>query len=151
MLGVSILRVSAGAPGGDPFVILGERSGGRFLTAPIGPTEAISLVMRMEGIATSEPLTHDLFASMFQEAGFIADRVEIAPRGDGRESSDGGNSSDGNEVGARLFYRAGGSPRVRELRVADALALGLRLGVPFYADEALVRAARSRVILRQSA
>ena len=41
MLGVSILRVSAGAPGGDPFVILGERSGGRFLTAPIGPTEAI--------------------------------------------------------------------------------------------------------------
>ena len=157
MLGVSILRVSAGAPGGDPFVILGERSGGRFLTAPIGPTEAISLVMRMEGISTSEPLTHDLFASMFQEAGFIADRVEIAPRGcadyspDAADSPDSSNSSEGNELGARLFYRAGGSPRVRELRVADALALGLRLGVPFYADEALVRAARSRVILRQSA
>lgn len=150
MVPLTILRVSAGPPGGEPFAILGERGGARFLAAPLCPTDAISLVMHMERIDAPEPLTHDLFAAMFEEAGFIADRIEVIPRDTiprdtvPREAAE-------QELEARLFYRAGSSLRVRTLRVTDALALAPRLGAPLYADERLVRMASPRVILRQSA
>ena len=118
--------VSPGARDGSPFAVLGEAEGGRVLAVPAGPTEACAMVMEMEGITPIRPLTHDLLASFFREAGFVLDRMELSPGPHGG-------------LKARLFYRTGSRMRVREVRPSDALALAQRLGAPIYAEARLIR------------
>ena len=50
-------------------VILKERERERYLPIWIGPWEASSIAMRLQGLTPERPLTHDLFATTLEQLG----------------------------------------------------------------------------------
>jgi Uncharacterized conserved protein len=104
----------------EPVVILEDRVSERRLVLPIGPFEASAIIMEMEGITPPRPLTHDLLAELFTEAGFFLDGVELF-----------GESAD--TAQALLLYHKGLRKYERAVRPSDALALALRLEAPISA------------------
>src|SRR5829696_132753 len=59
-------------------VILKERERERYLPIWIGPWEASSIAMRLQGLTPERPLTHDLFATTLEQLGASVERVIIA-------------------------------------------------------------------------
>jgi uncharacterized protein len=111
--------------GDETFVVLDDKAKDRRLQLPIGPFEASAIVIEMECIFTPRPLTHVLLAEIFEEGGFVLDRVELL--GDARI-----------DTRARLLYHKGLRVFEKEARPSDALALALRLGAPVFAEASMI-------------
>jgi uncharacterized protein len=118
--------------GGEPTAILEEPETGRRLEIPIGPFEASAVILELEGIVPPRPLTHDLLAQVFEEAGFRLEGVELFGEGGAR---------------ARLSYFKGEERAEKEVRPSDALALALRLGAPITAVSSMLGRAAGRAPL----
>jgi len=133
------LRVrSVRIDGGEPVVALEDPETGRRLDIPIGPFEASAVILELEGIVPPRPLTHDLLAQVFEEAGFRLEGAELFGRGGER---------------ARLTYRRGEARAEKEVRPSDALALALRLGAPITARASMLeeKAIRAPLFWRRRA
>ncbi len=111
----------------EPVVLLEEKNGSRHLTVRVGPFEASAIIMELEGIQPTRPLTHDLLAEVFEEAGFTMDRVVLF-----------GSTT----MRARLEYRRGLRRLRKEVRPSDALALALRVRTHIVAAPALLSSTR---------
>jgi uncharacterized protein len=107
-----------------PVIILAEEGGERSLAVVSGPFEASAVIIKLEGISTPRPLTHDLLASFIADHGFVLDCVEFY-------------GAAGDSYLARMRYRKGLSRYSREIRPSDAIALAIRLDAPLWADPAL--------------
>jgi bifunctional DNase/RNase len=118
--------------GGEPTAVLEDPETGRRLEIPIGPFEASAVILELEGIVPPRPLTHDLLAQVFKEAGFRLESAELYGDGGAR---------------ARLTYSRGSARAEKEVRPSDALALALRLGAPITARSSLLGAAAGRAPL----
>jgi hypothetical protein len=59
-------------------VILKEKARDRYLPIWIGPWEASSIAMRLQGLTPERPLTHDLFAATLEQLGASIERVVIS-------------------------------------------------------------------------
>ncbi len=105
-----------------PILFLGERESGRTLTIPIGPAEANSIILHMEGILPPRPLTHDLLAELFQRHGFRLRSLELY-------------GYCGDEILARLRYSHGIRMHTMEVRPSDGIALAVRLLAPILVNE----------------
>lgn len=105
----------------QPVVVLEDTRRGRRLPIPVGPFEASAIILELEGITPPRPLTHDLLAELFKEAGYSLDRIELF-------------GSAGSDARARLQYRRGFRRFGKEVRPSDALALALRLRAPIMAE-----------------
>src|SRR4029079_12076968 len=62
---------------GRHVLLLKEVGVGRILPVWIGPWEAQAIAMRLQGIASERPLTHDLFAATLGTLGARIERVVI--------------------------------------------------------------------------
>jgi bifunctional DNase/RNase len=113
--------------GGDgmPVVLLIDDVEGLGVPVSVGPFEASAIILELEGISPPRPLTHDLLAEIFREAGLSLERAELF----GEASSD---------AQARLVYRRGLSRRTRLVRPSDAIALAIRLKAPIQAERSLL-------------
>lgn len=120
--------------GGEPTAVLEDPESGRHLDIPIGPFEASAVILELEGIVPPRPLTHDLLAQVFEEAGFLLRRVELFGEGGSR---------------ARLAYLRGESLVEKEVRPSDALALALRLDAPILAEPGIL--GRENLLWRRKA
>jgi uncharacterized protein len=118
--------------GGEPTAVLEDPETGRRLEIPIGPFEASAVILELEGIVPPRPLTHDLLAEFFTEAGFRMEGVELFGEGG---------------VKARLCYGKGDARSEKEVRPSDALALALRLGAPISATDSLLGRSPARAPL----
>ena len=118
-----------------PVVILGTADGEQSFSLSIGPYEASAIVMEMEGLLPSRPLTHDVLANMFERHNYILDSIELYAL-----------SLDG--VLARLAYHH----RIRhwkmELRPSDGIALALKLHAPILCDSDLLERLAPRTLSR---
>jgi bifunctional DNase/RNase len=103
-------------------VILKDVEHDRYLPIWIGAWEASSIAMRLQGMATERPLTHDLFAATLEQLSVRVDRVVIS------ELSD-------ETYHARLYLDRDGVEVEIDARPSDALALAVRGSVPIYAAE----------------
>jgi bifunctional DNase/RNase len=85
--------------------------------------------MRLQGMATERPLTHDLFAATLEQLSVRIDRVVISELAD-------------ETYHARLYLDRDGIEVEIDARPSDALALAVRGAVPiFAAEEVLAQAA----------
>ena len=102
-------------------VILKETGRERYLPIWIGPWEASSIAMRLQGLTPERPLTHDLFASTLEarRRATVA-RVVISDLAD-------------ETFHARLFVERDGQIGEIDARPSDALALAVRVGAPIFA------------------
>jgi bifunctional DNase/RNase len=102
-----------------PIVILRDEAGQLFLPIWIGVFEANAIALRIEGVVTPRPMTHDLLRSTFLEFGANIRKVVIC---DLRE----------NTFYALIHYLMGEQERTLDSRPSDAIALALRAEAPIF-------------------
>jgi len=124
---LSVRGIAAGFGDEAPLVVLQDEPRSSSLRIPVGPYEASSIILEVEGIATYRPLAHDLLAAFFRDHGFLLESAYIydtVPDGDG-----------GERFLSRIRYRKGFRRWEKEVRPSDAIALALRLGAPILAPQ----------------
>jgi uncharacterized protein len=110
-------------------VILREAERDRYLPIWIGPWEANSIAMKLQGSTPERPLTHDLATSILGELGVTVKRVVIVDLA--RET-----------FHARLVLEdSSGHELEIDSRPSDALAIAVRVDAPVFADAAVLERA----------
>ncbi|MFD1187977.1 bifunctional nuclease family protein [Pontibacter rugosus] len=106
-------------------LVLGEREGNRRLPIIIGMFEAQSIAIQIEKINPNRPLTHDLFKSFAEEMDVRVTEIMISDLKEGVFYS-------------RIVCTDGTKDFELDARPSDAIAIGLRFGVPIYTVESVL-------------
>jgi bifunctional DNase/RNase len=107
---------------------LAEENGERRIPIIIGPIEAQSIAIQLEGLIPPRPLTHDLFKQMASAYGIQISEVIIYKLEEGIFYSE-------------LVCKRGNVDVVIDSRTSDAVALALRFGCPIYTTEEILHRA----------
>jgi len=110
---------------GRHVLLLKEIGPGRILPVWIGQWEAQAIAMRLQGIASERPLTHDLFLNALAELGVRLERVVITSLAD-------------ETFHALLILISAASRHEVDARPSDAIALAVRVECPIYASTAVL-------------
>jgi hypothetical protein len=116
---------SSQSQSGSFALVLGEERGNRRLPIIIGMFEAQAIAIEIEKIVPNRPMTHDLFKSFAQSFRFSVLEIVISDLREG------------------VFYAkivcTDGTRKVEvDARPSDAIAIGLRFGVPIYTFEPIL-------------
>lgn len=106
-------------------LVLGEKDGNRRLPIIIGMFEAQSIAIQIEKISPNRPLTHDLFKSFAQHLHVNVLEVLISDLKEGVFYS-------------KIVCSDGERQFDLDARPSDAIAIGLRFGVPIYTVESVL-------------
>ncbi len=106
---------------GRHVLLLKELGAGRILPVWIGQWEAQAIAMRLQGIGSERPLTHDLFVATLAEIGVRMERVVIS-------------SLTEETFHARLILVTADSRLEVDARPSDAIALAVRTECPIFAS-----------------
>lgn len=115
----------------SPIVVLKKPGESLFLPIWIGVFEANAIALRLEGVQTPRPMTHDLLRSLIEALGGQVTAVEV-------------NSLIENTFHATIQLRTAAGQAVQvDARPSDAIALALRCEVPIRVAESVFRAAHA--------
>jgi bifunctional DNase/RNase len=104
-------------------VILKEAERDRYLPIWIGPSEANAIAMRLQGVTSERPLTHDLLVTILGAVHGSVNRVVVTHVDEGT-------------FHARLYLdTAEGTETEIDSRTSDAIAVAVRTGSRIYVDE----------------
>jgi bifunctional DNase/RNase len=106
-------------------VILREADAERYLPIWIGPWEAQSIAMSLQGVETERPMTHDLLAALLDELSVSVRHILVS------ELSD-------ETYRARIVLVEGGTDHEVDARPSDAIALAVRVSAPIFASETVL-------------
>jgi bifunctional DNase/RNase len=106
-------------------VILKEKSSDRYLPIWIGQTEADAIAMKLQGVETPRPLTHDLLRNMVKDLGAKINYIVV-------------NDLRDDTFYAKINLTIDSRNLEVDSRPSDAIALAVRVDVPIYAAEAVV-------------
>lgn len=115
VLGISYSQIQTGAYA----LILAQADGPYRIPVVIGPSEAQSIALRMEGVTPPRPMTHDLFMSFAHGFGVKLVEAFIYKFEDGIFSSE-------------LTFTDGDRTIVLDSRTSDAVAIAMRTNAPIY-------------------
>ena len=121
ILGLSVSQTQSGAYA----LVLAEENGDRRIPIIIGPVEAQSIAIQLEGLKPPRPLTHDLFKNLAFAFDINISEVVIYKLEEGIFYSELVCVVDENEV------------RI-DSRTSDAVALALRFKCPIYTNEEIL-------------
>jgi uncharacterized protein len=116
--------------GGTCAIVLREADGERFLPVVIGLLEAQAIAVKIQGMPTPRPLTHDLMSAVMTELHGKLVRVTID------------NVREGTFFATLEIDDEGRIFKI-DARPSDAVALALRAGAPIFVSEAVMDAAGS--------
>jgi len=118
---LEILGISFSKSGSDAYaLLLGKKSPGWHIPVIIGPLEAQSIAMQMEGMKPPRPQTHDLFVEFARAFGIEIKEVEIH------------EFKKGVFFAKILCESEFHEPVLLDARTSDAVALALRFRCPVY-------------------
>lgn len=106
-------------------LVLGERDGNRRLPIIIGMFEAQSIAIQIEKINPNRPLTHDLFKTFAEQMDVTITEILISDLKEGVFYS-------------KIMCTDGTREFELDSRPSDAIAIGLRFGVPIYTVESVL-------------
>ncbi|HKZ83369.1 MAG TPA: bifunctional nuclease family protein [Anaerolineae bacterium] len=109
-------------------VILKDLESDRYLPIWIGPCEAESITIELQGVAVARPLTHDLLKTVVVNLGGKVSQVVV-------------NDLRNDTFYARILLSVNGRQMEIDARPSDAIALAVRARVPIYVAEAVMDAA----------
>lgn len=124
ILGLSVSQSQSGAYA----LVLAEDKGERRIPIIIGPVEAQSIAIELEGLKPPRPLTHDLFKQMASAFDIRITEVIIYKLEEGIFYSE-------------LICMRNEKQIVIDSRTSDAVALSLRFGCPIYTSEEILNRA----------
>ncbi len=116
---------SSQSQSGSFALILGEKLGNRRLPIIIGMFEAQSIAIQIEKISPNRPLTHDLFKAFAEHVHVTIIEVIISDLKEGVFYS-------------RIVCSDGATTFEIDARPSDAIAIGLRFGVPIFTVESVL-------------
>ncbi len=108
-----------------PIVLLKTSSPEGILPIPVGPSEASSIIVEIEGVHPPRPLPHDLIADIFRRHHFVMEYCEI------RDQLD-------DFFTAYIHYRRRFRKFCMEVRPSDAIAMALKLETPMMVNPELL-------------
>jgi len=106
----------------QPVVVLSGKEDRRQLMLVIGPAEATSIAVPLQGMVPPRPLTHDLFLTLFGRLNARLARVVITDLRDG-------------VFYASVEIQSGAKPISLDARPSDAIALAIRAKVPVLVEK----------------
>jgi len=121
VLGLSVSQTQTGAYA----LVLAEEDGDRRIPIIIGPVEAQSIAIQLEGLHPPRPLTHDLFKNIAQAFQIELIEVIIYKLEEGIFFSE-------------LICEQNGTHIAIDSRTSDAVALALRFKCPIYTTEEII-------------
>jgi len=121
VLGLSVSQTQTGAYA----LVLAEDNGDRRIPIIIGPVEAQSIAIQLEGLHPPRPLTHDLFKNIAQAFQIELIEVLIYKLEEGIFFSE-------------LICEQNGVRIAIDSRTSDAVALSLRFKCPIYTSEEIL-------------
>ncbi|MCD6230565.1 MAG: bifunctional nuclease family protein [Dehalococcoidia bacterium] len=117
-------------------VILKEKDNNRYLPIWIGPNEADAIAVKLQNVELNRPLTHDLLQSVITTLGASVNFVVVS-------------ALQNDTFYGKLDLNVGDEEVEIDSRPSDALALAVRMGVPIYAEEAVL--AKAGITLEEEA
>lgn len=121
VLGISYSPMQTGAFA----MLLAEENGPRRIPVVIGSSEAQSIAIKLEGVATPRPITHDLFCALAGAFDISLQEVFIYKFEDGIFSSE-------------LRFVGPGREVAIDARTSDAVAIAIRMGAPIYTTQKIM-------------
>jgi bifunctional DNase/RNase len=112
----------------QPVIILKELDSNRYLPIWIGQFEATAILMEIQGIHPSRPLTHDLLKTVIDSLNSSVSRIVINELKDGT-------------FFARIFISIESKEIEIDARPSDAIALAVRFSVPIFANDSVLEQA----------
>ena len=112
----------------QPVIILKDRTSSRFLPIWIGQFEATAILMEIQGIKPSRPLTHDLLNSIIGDLHAQVTKIIINDLKDGT-------------FYAQIYLSFNSSTLAVDARPSDAIALAVRAHAPIFAEEEVLEKA----------
>lgn len=109
----------------QPVIILKESSTSRYLPIWIGQFEATAILMEIQGIRPSRPLTHDLLKTVIDKLSAEVESVVISDLKEGT-------------FYAQIHMSINSSKLQIDARPSDAIALAVRTKVPIFANESVL-------------
>ncbi|MFA9389235.1 MAG: bifunctional nuclease domain-containing protein [Prolixibacteraceae bacterium] len=131
VLGLSVSQTQTGAYA----LVLVEESGDRRIPIIIGPVEAQSIAIQLEGLHPPRPLTHDLFKNIANAFQIELLEVIIYKLEEGIFYSE-------------LICEQGGTRIAVDSRTSDAVALALRFKCPIFTSEDIL--AKAGIVIEVS-
>lgn len=122
MIEVTIDSIRVSLMSQNRIVVLREDEGERFLPIWIGPFEADSITMQLQGMEVHRPLTHDLLKNVIETLGGEVLHILI-------------NGLERNTYFARIVLDVDGDSVEIDSRPSDAIALAVRVSAPIYVTE----------------
>jgi uncharacterized protein len=121
------LSSSSQSQSGSFALVLGETGTNRRLPIIIGMFEAQAIAIEMEKITSTRPMTHDLFKSFAEAFSFKVTEILISDLREG-------------VFYAKIVCTRGrsGDPVEIDARPSDAIAIGLRFGVPIFTNDSVM-------------
>ena len=112
----------------QPVVILKDADQKKFLPIWIGQFEATAILMELQGIKPSRPLTHDLIKSVLDLMKLKIEKIVINDILEGT-------------FYAQIYFLNKDSSYSVDARPSDAIALAVRMDAPIFAEESVVKKA----------
>jgi len=113
----------------EQVIVLREKEGNRLLPVVIGIAEVNAIKLKLSGIKPPRPLTHDLLISIIENLGAKLKKVLI-------------DKLENNTFYAKLFLSADHTKEILiDARPSDSVALALRVGVPIFVEEEVLKEA----------
>ena len=123
---MELIRILMNEKRGEQMVVLKEKEGKRTLPIIIGIPEASAIKLKISGIRTPRPMTHDLLKNTIEQLGASLKKVII-------------DRLQENTFYAKLVLQDGKSKEiVVDARPSDSIAVALRAGCPIFASEDLL-------------
>ena len=120
MIEMNIDRIQMHPISGQKVLVLKQKQADTYLPIWIGPVEADSIALKLEGQQLPRPLTHDLMESMIGDLGARVSKVVVSDIRD-------------HTFFAKVVIQRNGTTIESDSRTSDAIALAVRSDAPIYA------------------
>ena len=132
MVEVTLSKIMIDETREEQVIVLTEKSGTRSFPIIISIFEATAISLRIKGIDTPRPMTHDLLKNTIENLGATLEKILIS-------------DLNNNTFYARLFLKTKNNTIEVDSRPSDAIALALRAKSPiFVAEEILTQLAGTK-------
>jgi bifunctional DNase/RNase len=111
-----------------PIIVLLDEERNRVLPIWVGFFEANAIALKLEGVPTPRPMTHDLIINLFEIIGGELDRIEIV-------------RLESNTYFANLKLNINGKEMLIDCRPSDAIAIALRSDSNIFVEESVIEKA----------
>lgn len=120
MIEMKVMGIALDTRTGSPIVVLHDIDNRKALPIWIGSAEASAIIRKIENIAVTRPMTHDLFVQFVEKTGFDVDRIEI-------------NDVEKETYYAIIFLKDEEGKIVEiDARPSDAIAIAIRVSAPIF-------------------